>query len=128
MINFPDKRYDVIYADPPWDCPARTYSRNEKLEDYYPTMSLETIKAFDIQSISKDNSWLYLWCVDSMLPQALDVCVSWGYEYKKSFIWDKQVFGLGVYNRGQHEQLLMCKRGKPKMPDLSKLAHSVVSV
>ena len=36
--------------------------------------------------------------------------------------------GLGMYNRGQHEQLIMAKRGNPTMPQLEGLPPSVLSV
>ena len=126
-LAFPNKRYDVIYADPPWNCNARAFWRNETLQDYYPVMDTEDIADMPIETISKKDCFLYLWAVDNMLVDALDVCFAWGFEYKKSFIWDKRFIGLGVYNRGQHEQLLMCKKGSPKMPDYSDLESSFYS-
>ena len=48
--------------------------------------------------------------------------------YKKSYVWDKVNMGLGMYNRGQHEQLLVGKRGSPPMPELENLASSVIRV
>lgn len=41
-----DRRYDVIYADPPWA--YRTYSKKgqgRSAESHYPTMCIEDIKA-----------------------------------------------------------------------------------
>ena len=41
MIPFPDKKYDIIYADPPW-----SYSDNGcngNAADHYPTMTVEEI-------------------------------------------------------------------------------------
>ena len=128
MIPFPDKKYNIIYADPPWPLPARAYSRREVLEEYYNTMPISDIHALPVSSITKDNAWLYLWVVDSLLPEGLLTVKQWGFIYKKSFIWDKVNMGLGVYNRGQHEQLIMAKRGKPTMPQLEGLPASVLSV
>ena len=127
VIPFPDKKYGVIYADPAWDCPARAFSRGEVLETYYDTMAITDIHNLPVERIAKDDSWLYLWIIDSLLPICLETVNQWGFTYKKSFVWDKQNMGLGVYNRGQHEQLLMAKRGKPLMPALDALAPSVLS-
>ena len=128
MIPFPDKKYSVIYADPAWDCPARAYSRGEALTDYYDTMPIEQIKELPVNTIADTDAWLYLWVVDALLPEGLEVCKAWGFTYKKSFIWNKIFFGLGNYNRGQHEQLLVGKRGNPSMPKLSDLQASVINV
>ena len=126
--NFPDKKYDVIYADPAWKYPQQTFSKREALETYYDTMSIPDIHALPVLDIAKDNAWLYLWVVDSLLPEGLETVNQWGFIYKKSFIWDKVNMGLGTYNRGQHEQLIMAKRGKPEMPKLEGLPPSVLSV
>ena len=128
MIPFPDKQYQVIYADPAWKFPARAFSRREALEDKYDTMPIDEIHALPVESIAADDAYLYLWVVDSLLPECLQTVTEWGFEYKKSFIWNKVHIGLGTYNRGQHEQLLMAKRGSPPMPVLSELYPSVLTV
>lgn len=125
---FPDKQYQIIYADPPWRLPACAFSRGERLEDKYDTMSMTDIHALPVETIAKDDAFLYLWVVDSFLPECLKTIDAWGFEYRKSFIWDKLQIGLGMYNRGQHEQLCMAKRGCPEMPELSDLAPSILSV
>ena len=127
-IPFPDKQYQVIYADPAWRFPARAFSRREALEDKYDTMPMSDIHALPVESIAADDAYLYLWIVDSLLPECLQTVTEWGFVYKKSYIWDKMVIGLGTYNRGQHEQLLMAKRGQPPMPELSDLTPSFISV
>ena len=126
MIEFPNKKYDVVYADPPWDMVAREFTSNKKLEEFYDTMTLEDIQNLDIESISKENSWLYLWVTDNLIKEGIEICNLWGFEYKRSFIWDKGSIGMGLYNRAQHEQLLLAKKGKPKMPEIRNLHGSVI--
>lgn len=49
MIPFPNKKYSVIYADPPWA--YRTYSKKgqgRSAESHYPTMSLKTSRRFQL--------------------------------------------------------------------------------
>ena len=127
MISFPKKRYEVIYADPPWDMHGRKFTSDKKLTEIYDVMSIEDIISMDITSISKKNSWLYLWITDNLLSYIQEICESWGFVYKRSFIWDKGSIGTGVYNRSQHEQLLLCKKGTPEMPELSNLQASVIN-
>ena len=127
-IPFPDKKYQVIYADPAWKFPARAFSRREALEDKYDTMLMSEIHALPVETIAADDAYLYLWVVDSLLPECLQTITKWGFVYKKSYIWNKVDMGLGTYNRGQHEQLLLGKRGSPPMPKLSDLERSVMTI
>lgn len=41
MIPFPDKKYDIIYADPPWIYSDKGCNGNAA--DHYPTMTVEEI-------------------------------------------------------------------------------------
>ena len=121
-----DKRYRVIYADPPW-------SYNDKQDTpqlggavkHYPTMPLEDI--CDIPVPAEKNAVLFLWTTSPMLEDAFKVINAWGFNYKSSFIWDKISHAMGHYNSVRHEFLLIATRGKCT-PDVPKLLDSVVSI
>ena len=83
MIPFPDKEFDVIYADPAWKYPKRVFSKREALETYYDTMLISDIHALGVEGIAKDNAWLYLWVIDSLLPEGLETVDRWGFVYKE---------------------------------------------
>jgi len=103
-------------------------------------MGVEFIKQLDVQSISADNSVLFLWATSPFLPQALDVMAAWGFTYKTvAFYWVKlnkqsrgQLFftigdlhiGMGNYTRSNGELCLLGVRGKP----LERKSHKVRSV
>ena len=116
MIPFPDKKYQIIYADPAWDLQDLQFHKKWRpsIKDKYDTMPTADIHALPVESIAEDDAWLYLWVVDSLLPECIETVSCRGFEYRRSFIWDKQSIGLGIYNRGQHEQLLMARRGSPQ--------------
>ena len=126
-IEFPNKKYDIIYADPPWDCNARRNLSKKELSELYDVMTFNEIALLPVNQISKKDSFLYIWIIDSMILEGIYVCKKWGFEPKRSFIWDKKSIGLGYYNRAQHEQLLICKKGTPIMPDKSNLSSSIIS-
>jgi N6-adenosine-specific RNA methylase IME4 len=107
-----DKKYSVIYADPPWR--YRDATPNRKVENHYPTMALEDIKNIPVPS--EKNSVLFLWATTGKLPECLEVMKAWGYEYKSSLVWDKLVYGMGYWFRGQHEFLLVGTKGKFSPP------------
>jgi hypothetical protein len=50
----PDKRYGVIYADPPWrfEPYSRITGMDRAAENHYPTSPLAEIKALDVKSIA----------------------------------------------------------------------------
>ena len=113
---FPEGKYGVIYADPPWRYDfAETTTR--QIENQYPTMDLDAISAMPVAAeIAADNAVLALWATAPKLPEALHVMAAWGFKYTTCAAWDKEVIGMGYWFRGQHELLLIGKRGTPSPP------------
>ena len=105
--------YDVILADPPW---RYTFSRSKtrRVENQYPTMTLEEILAYPAPA--NKNAVLYLWATAPKLPEALAVMAAWGFTYKSCAVWDKVQIGMGYWFRGRHELLLVGTRGRFSPP------------
>jgi len=116
------KKYQIIYADPPWRYDFSA-THNRDIENQYPTMELEEIKSLKIPS--DDNSVLYLWATSPKLLEALDVMKEWGFKYRTHLIWDKEIIGCGWWFRGQHELLLVGVKGKFSPPENKKRISSV---
>ena len=116
------KKYDIIYADPPWRYNF-SKSNSRKIENKYESMSLNEICNLDIPS--KDNSVLYLWATAPKLQEALKVMECWGFEYKTHLIWDKERIGMGYWFRGKHELLLVGVKGKFSPPSQKDRVSSV---
>lgn len=121
MIKFPEKKYKIIYADPPWRYQDRTPPQGAA-ESHYETMKLEDICNLPISDITEDDCVLFIWATYPLLPEALKVIESWGFTYKSvAFTWVKQnksgngfFFGLGRWTRGNPEICLLAVKGKPK--------------
>lgn len=86
-----DKKYDLIYADPPWPVSKiLRKSRPNQVEMDYPTMSVDDIKALPVATLAMDNASLFLWTTHRFLPMSFDVMRSWGFKYQRTITWDKQ--------------------------------------
>tara|TARA_B100001094_G_scaffold104252_1_gene100539 strand:- start:429 stop:989 length:561 start_codon:yes stop_codon:yes gene_type:complete len=115
MIPFPNKKYNIIYADPPWQ-----YKRNgnHSAESKYNVMSLDAIKDLPVNNIAEDNSHLYMWVTNPFISEGLEVCKSWGFEYKTLLTWVKTykdgspIMGMGYYFRGATEHIIFGVKGK----------------
>ena len=118
-----NKKYKVIYADPPWS--FKTYSEKGKdrsPENHYNCMSLKDICNLPVNKIAEDNSVLLMWVVDPLLDKAFEVIKAWGFKYKTvGFTWAKTnrkkmgfFTGLGYWTRGNPEMCLLATKGKPK--------------
>jgi N6-adenosine-specific RNA methylase IME4 len=127
------KRYDIIYADPPWQYLA--YSQKGKgrsAENHYPTMPKQEIQKLPIPSISAKNSVLFLWVTAPCLLEGIELIDAWGFGYKTvAFTWVKQckisekIFtGMGYYTRANAEFCLLATKGKT----LERKSRSVSSV
>ncbi len=135
-LPFPTKKYSIIYADPPW------FYDNKMVTGYgggaskhYDTMKIDDICKLPVDTIAAENCFLFMWGTWPLLPEAIRVVGSWGFDYKTiGFVWlksygtGKDVFGMGQYTRGNTEFCLMGVKGKPKRIDnnVSQLIKSTI--
>lgn len=119
----PDGKYNVILADPPWRY-AFSESRSREIENHYPTMDLEEIKALDIPA--DDDAVLLLWTTAPKLEESLQVLNAWGFTYRTCAVWDKERIGMGYWFRIQHEILLVGARGSFPVPAPDRRISSVI--
>lgn len=85
------QKFKTILADPPWQFQNRTgkVAPEHKRLNRYPTMSLNDIKNLPVNEVADDQSHLYLWVPNALLPTGLEVMKAWGFEYKTNLIWEK---------------------------------------
>lgn len=126
-VPFPEGKYRVLYADPPWEYGGLNLDYYGPAERHYPTMPLTDLCALPVADLAAENSVLFLWATSPLLPQALTLLSSWGFIYKASFVWDKVKHNFGHYNSVRHELLLIATRGSC-MPDADTLLDSVVEL
>src|SRR3990167_1990874 len=121
------KKYKIIYADPPWKwCGYVDRLGPRSIENHYNTMSIDDMKLIPVSELADKNSVLFFWVVQSILPPALEIISSWGFEFKTvAFAWVKikgkqdRLFyagedvrmGLGYHTRAGFEQCWLATRG-----------------
>jgi N6-adenosine-specific RNA methylase IME4/ParB-like chromosome segregation protein Spo0J len=124
-----DRRYAVLYADPPWR--FNVYNEECGIEraagNHYSTMSLDEICALPILSLASPDAALFMWTTVPHLRESFDVLVAWGFEYKTNIVWVKDKIGLGYFVRNQHELLLVATRGDMPSPSPANRPPSVIS-
>jgi N6-adenosine-specific RNA methylase IME4 len=122
MIPFPDKKYSVIYCDPPWqyegsECLAKKSLLDGNDNFHYNTIPLEELKGLRVWDISEDNCLLFMWVVSPLLPDALEVMSAWGFKFSTvGFVWYKQKVNPGHYTLSECELCLIGKKGN--IPEL----------
>jgi len=124
-----DRRYAVIYADPPWD--FEVYNEESGIEraaaNHYSTMSLDEICALPIPSLASPAAALFMWTTVPHLRESFQVLDAWGFEYKTNIVWVKDKIGLGYFVRNQHELLLIATRGDMPTPLSANRPSSVIT-
>lgn len=118
-----EKKYSVIYADPPWHYDAWKNGKGIA-ENHYNTMKIEEIIEMKdaIQKISDKNCVLFLWVTFPCLLEGLRTLHEWGFKYKTcGFTWIKRnkvsdtwFFGLGHWTRANAEICLIAMKGTIK--------------
>ena len=98
MKPFPDKKYDVIYADPPWDVMGgpRWASNGLSRPLDYPTMKVDEIKAMPIKNIRANPCRLFMWTINKYLKEAFEIMGAWGFDYSTTLVWCKDPNGIGL--------------------------------
>jgi N6-adenosine-specific RNA methylase IME4 len=62
-VDLPDKKYAVIYADPPWTYRQHGTSPKSRgnAAQHYKTMTTDEICRLPVQNIAKREAALFLW-------------------------------------------------------------------
>lgn len=119
-----DKKFPVIYADPPWT--FKTYSKKgdkKSPSKHYTTLSIDDICAFPVQDVAAKDAVLFMWVYQPLLPEAFKVMEAWGFKYVSiGFVWrkltkhGKEHMSTGYYTRAGMEMVLIGRRGNPPRP------------
>ena len=131
-INFPNKKYNIIYADPPWSYRDKALAGNRGAICKYNTEETSSISLLPVKDIAADDCILFVWVTMPKLNECFDLISSWGFEYKTcAFTWiktnkksDSLFWGMGSWTRANPEVCLLAVKGNPKR--LSASVHSVV--
>lgn len=103
------------------------------VQEEYSLMKTEEIINLQTDYPIAEQAHLYLWVVNNLLQEGLDVMKAWGFKYITNLMWYKNSgTGMGNYFRGRHEILLFGRKGKPlpyrKQANGKKIfVHSAVS-
>jgi len=108
-----NKKYKIIYADPPW-------KYGTDVSKHYPTVPIKDIYNFPIDKFADKDCALFLWVTFPILPEALETVKKWGFRYVTvAFNWiktnknnGKPFFGLGNWTRANAEICVLGFRGK----------------
>lgn len=131
-MEFPTKKYSVIYADPPWTYKDKCHAGERGAGYKYSTMTLNDLGMLPVHEWAEENAVLLMWATWPLLSEVIDLMPRWGFSYKTiGFIWIKTnpksgtpFFGMGNWTRSNSEPCLLGVRGKPKR--VSAAVSSVV--
>lgn len=131
--DLPRKKFDIIYADPPWDYGGKlqfdkSSASAEKIDlkknifissatFKYPTIKTSILKNMPIHDIAKEDCLLFMWVTNPHLAQGIELGKAWGFDYKTvAFVWDKMVHNPGQYTLSYCELCLVFKKGRIPQP------------
>jgi len=131
--KLPNKKFDVIYADPPWHYNGKLqFDKSSKGKEEidlsrtifistsgfkYPMMKTTEMMEIPIHKIAKDDCLLFMWTTNPHLAQAIELGKAWGFEYRTvAFVWDKLNHNPGKYTLSNCELCLLFKRGRIPSP------------
>lgn len=124
-----DKKYNIIYVDPPWKYNKQNTKASRTVNLKYNTMETKDMYNFPINKISSESSACFMWATYPKLKESIELLEKWGFIYKTvAFTWVKKnknnndyFIGMGYYTRSNAEICLLGIKGKP----LKRISHSV---
>tara|TARA_B100000686_G_scaffold193121_1_gene199956 strand:- start:104 stop:640 length:537 start_codon:yes stop_codon:yes gene_type:complete len=131
-MEFPNKKYKIIYADPPYY--FKSYSKkgeNRNATQHYNCMEFNDLLRLPVSNICDVDCVLFLWVTDPFLEKSFRLLKEWNFKYKTvAFTWCKETkmnkffTGLGYWTRANPEMCLLATKGNPKR--ISKNVNQLV--
>lgn len=132
------KKYQIIYADPPWKYNSRA---NHKTRfrggacGHYKLMTMDEIKAIPVKDMTTNSAVLFLWTTFPYLKDQLEVFEAWGFKYKTlGFYWLKTnpkngfpFFGVGYYTKSNGEACLFGTKGPVLKPITNTISQIIIA-
>lgn len=128
------KKYQIIYADPPWEYKVWSVNGNKRSAcQHYAVMDKQDIQKLPINELADANAILFLWVTPPCLEEGLELIKAWGFKYKTiGFTWikknkktDSLFWGMGYYTRANAELCLLAIKGKP-LKRVARNVHQVI--
>lgn len=115
----PGKKYNIIYADPPWSYEDKASAGNRGAGFKYDLMTDTEIYDLPVQDIAADDCILFMWATYPKIQEALNTIKAWGFTYKTiGFQWIKEnksgnghFMGMGHWTRANSEPCLIATKG-----------------
>jgi len=104
--------HEVIVIDPPWPYGTEYNKETRRVASPYKELPIEELEKFKLPAA--DNCVLWLWTTHKFLKDAFNLTEIWGFDYKLTFVWDKEKMGMGSWLRCQIEFCLLAIKGKPQ--------------
>lgn len=127
-LPFPNKKYQVIYADPAWKYSDKRNGKGKNnptgaggAVKHYRCMTIEEIQKLPVKELADDNCYLFMWATSPFMKDAIGVLESWGFKFITiPFVWVKmrndmsepRKDGIGNYTLNNAEYVLLGRKGK----------------
>lgn len=116
------KKYNIIYADPPWSYKDKAAVGKRGAAFKYQVMGGGDIAMLPIKELADKDCVLFMWVTMPKLNECFDIIQAWGFEYKTcAFTWVKRnkvsptwFMGMGRWTRANAEICLLAVKGKPQ--------------
>ena len=122
QVALPNKKYSIIYADPPWQYDDTKGNLPKMGGITYNTMKSTEIAKIPISRLADKDCFLFIWVTMPTLQEVFPIIEAWGFRYITcAFTWVKIskngggiYSGLGHWTNGNAELCLLAKKGTPK--------------
>jgi len=114
------KKYNIIYADPPWDYKGQLqYGGSIRgAASYYSTITTKEMMTWRVgECLAAPDCLLFMWTSSPHIDQAIVLGKAWVFKYTTvAFVWNKLRTNPGYYTLSECELCLVFKKGRIPRP------------
>lgn len=117
---------DAIITDPPYtimnDFLATGTTRKKRNEWSFETKDIDLELLQEFHRVLKEGGHFFCFLPANSKKtyeyndRFIRIAMTSGFEFNKSFVWDKQCIGMGYSGRARYEQIIFFSKGKRHMP------------
>ena len=130
-----EKKYSIIYADPPWLYGSKGPRSGKFANLDYNSMTIGDLCNMDIKSICEKNCALHMWVTGSFIDDAIKVGKAWGFKFiRMDKVWVKKKesgkphAACGPWGMSDCEFILLFVRGSMCNKQIGKRNQYVATV
>lgn len=123
LPKLPSRVFDCLITDPPYgwlEGFVQQGTTRRRMKWSFERREVDRFLAFEFYRVLREGAWAFLFvpaetaATRPHINRMIDTLECCGFVFRKRFVWEKGVNGMGYSGRARHEGILLLTRGRTK--------------